>query len=310
MRFFNNLFGSKTDNKLGVEIGKHDVIEMKDCENINEKKVHSDLQYTPEIAERKTLMIFEKTFMEKFKKIGNLNQKCPYCGHEFRSNHVGEKKCAECKKSFFVQKRVQDMGTAAFRVENKALFDLQWKVSSNTRKFMHYLPHEFDYIEKQLKKQGKKSVTKNEVMQSLLSAYAKNSLNAGYYRLYAAFMFHKAELMRAEQRFAEALEYYFYVYFLHVNGVSNDATFSSNSEINEELRERISELLAMGKLQVKKSRSLFEYAITHLNVFNPDNISLPANKVYTMLMREFKAEDAQKEEQKPMRSFVLYTKAS
>jgi len=39
-------------------------------------------------------------------------------------------------------------------------------------------------------------------------------------------------------------------------------------------------------------------------------MSVNAHKSYSILMKEFKEEDAQKQEQKPMRSFVLYTKAS
>lgn len=309
MKIFNNLFGSKKVEGLSVEIGKHDIFDMKDADNISEK-VQSSLQQTSEIADRRVVMKYEKRFIDKFAKLGNLNQKCPYCAQEYKSSSLGEKKCASCQQTFMVQKRVQDLGTVAYRLEQKKQFEYQWKAVSNIRKFKLYLPHEYEYIKSQLQKQGKKNIHDSLVMHSVLNAYAKNSISAGYFHLYSSLMFHKAELMRSEQRFAEALIYYFYVYFLHANGVDNKAAFQTNIAINPELRERICELLELGDFQVKKIKDLFEYAISYLNVFKTREMRVSTSKCYNMLMREFKLEDAAKVEQKPMRSFVLYTKAS
>ncbi len=309
MKIFDNLFGSKKLEGLSLEISKNDIYDMKDADNIADK-VQSDLQHTPGVVDRRVMMIHEKRFMERFKKLGNLNQKCPYCAQEYKSSHVGEKKCVACNQTFLVQKRVQDLGTVAYKTEQRAQFDAQWKATSNIKKFKHYLPHEYEYIKAQLQKQGKTHLHDSTVMHSVINAYAKNSVSAGHYQLYAAFMYYKAELMRSEQRFAEALEYYFYVYFLHNNGVDNAAKFKSNPIINPELRERIAELLELGDLQVKKLQDLFEYSIAHLNLFNPSKMSVSTHKSYSALMREFRDEDAAKVVQKPMRSFVLYTKAS
>ncbi len=310
MSIFNNLFGSKHSDLPSVEITKHDVNNMKDSDGLDEKKMQQDINQSAKVVDRRVMMNYEKKFMERFKKLGNLNQKCPYCAKEYKTLNLGDKKCTECKKTFIVQKRVQDMGTVAFREELKPQFELQWKVTSNIKKFKYYLPHEFDYIEKQLQKQGKKNLQHSEIMHAVLNAYAKNALAAGYYELYAALMFHKAELMRSEQRFAEALEYCFYVYFLHNNGVSNNGQLGSNTICNEELREVIADLLALGGLQVKKSKDLFDYAIAHLNRFNTSQLKVSVNKSYSNLLKEFKLDDAAKEGVKPMRSFVLYTKAS
>ena len=121
-------------------------------------------------------------------------------------------------------------------------------------------------------------------------------------------MFHKAELMRSEQRFAEALVYYFYVCFLHSNGVDNRAEFKESAEMNKELKERILELLDLGNLQMKMLKDLFDYSIMHLNRFDLTQMSVSRQKSYSILTKEFRAADEAKQEQKPMRSFVLYTK--
>jgi len=307
MSILANLFGSKTVDGLSLDITKHDVIDMKDSDQFHQIKVDSDLKKTPEVVDRRVMMMYEKKFIEKFKKIGNLHQKCPYCAKAYKTLHLGDKKCTACEKTFHVQKRVQDMGTVAFTAEKKSQFDLQWKSTNKIKKFKFYLQHEYDYIQQQLQKKGKKHLQISDVMHSVLNAYAKNSLNSGHYELYASFMFHKAELMRSEQRFAEALEYYFYVHFLHTNGVDNHASFKVNTVMNTELRERISDLLALGNIQVKKAKDIFDYAIMHLNVFNESSLSTSQHKSYSVLMKEFKLEDALKEEVKPMRSFVLYT---
>lgn len=309
MKMFNNLFGSKQVGGASVEISKYDIFDMKDADNISEK-IQNTLQHTSEVVDRRVVMKYEKKFMERFIKLGNLNQKCPCCAQEYKSSNLGEKKCVSCKQTFLVQKRVQDMGTVAYRLEQKAQFDYQWKSISNIKKFKLYLPHEYEYIKTQLQKQGKKNIHDSLVMHSVVNAYAKNSISAGYYKLYAALMFHKAELMRSEQRFAEALMYYFYVHFLHTNGVDNRAGFKSGITINPELRERISELLALGDFQMKKIKDLFEYSVAYLNLFKTTQMSVSENKSYGLLVKEFRLEDEAKLEQKPMRSFVLYTKAS
>lgn len=309
MNIFNNLFGSKKVDGVSVDISKYDIFDMKDADNISEK-VQEALGHTPEVVDRRVVMKYEKKFIERFSKLGNLNQKCPCCGQEYKSSNLGEKKCISCKQTFLVQKRVQDMGTVAYRLEQRAQFDHQWKAISNIKKFKLYLSHEYEYIKTQLQKQGKTNIHDSLVMHSVVNAYAKNSISAGHYQLYTALMFHKAELMRSEQRFAEALMYYFYVHFLHANGVDNKAGFKNNLTINPELRERIAELLALGDFQIKKIKDLFEYSIAHLNLFKVSQMSISENKSYSMLMREFRLEDEAKSEQKPMRSFVLYTKAS
>lgn len=309
MKIFNNLFGSKNFIGISLDISKYDVNEMKDTENISHKD-HTDMKNSSISSDRRVVMMYEKKFMQKFKKLGNLNQKCPYCAQEYKSSHVGERKCISCKKTFLVQKRVQDMATAAYTFEQKSLFDYQWKVMSNIKRFKLYTAHEYEYITAQLQKEGKRDLHESLVMHSVLNAYAKNSISCGHYRLYAALMFHKAELMRSQQRFAEALVCYFYVHFLHTNGVDNKAGFQMNLEMNPELRERISELLGLSNLQMKNIKELYDYSIEQLNIFKMMQMNVSSHKSYNFLVKEFKDEDAEKTEEKPMRSFVLFTKAS
>ncbi len=305
-----NWFNVSSETLQTLEISKNDIYEMKDADDSLNEKVQKHLEHTPAIVDRRTVMLYEKKFRDKFTKIGNLNQKCPYCSQSYKSLHVGEKKCLNCKKTFLVQKRVQDMGTVAFTQEAKERFETQWKAVSGVKKFKLYLQKEYVYLQKQLEKQGKRNLKHNDIMHAVIDAYAKNSLSVGYYQLYASFMFYKAELLRSEQRFAEALNYYFYVHFLHSNGVDNEANFGVNTVINEELKARISELFDLGELQSKKIQELFNYALLSLNRFSKEVLRVSVHKSYSQLIKEFKDFDAAKEGYKPMRSFVLYTKAS
>jgi len=302
-----NWFDSKQMEERSLEIQKSDVSAMKNSDNSLESKVQQDIHQVPATVDRRVVMLYEKKFREKFKKLGNLNQKCPYCAKEYRSLSLGEKKCIQCKHSFLVQKRVQDMGTVAFSLEQKDRFETQWKAVSDIKKFKYYLSSEFEYIQKQLQKQGKRNLKEYEIMQALLSAYAKNSLSAGHYRLYTEFLFHKAELMRGEQDFAEALTYYFYVHFLLTNGVDNEATFQANLNLNAQVKERIEDLLDLGDIQMRKSKELYQYAINQHNKFNTKALCVSLDKSYNLLVKEFRAKDESKEGIKPMRSFVLYS---
>ena len=305
-----NWFNTSSETLQTLEISKNDIYEMKHADDSLNEKVQKHQEYTPAIIDRRMLMLCEKKFRDKFNKIGNLNQKCPYCAQNYKSLYLGEKKCLNCKKTFFVQKRVQDMGTVAFKEEDKTRFEIQWKSVSGAKKFKLYLQKEYAYIQKQLEKQGKRNLKVNDVMHAVIDAYAKNSLSVGHYQLYASFMFYKAELLRSEQRFAEALNYYFYVHFLHSNGVDNSANFSVNTLMNEVLKARISDLLNLGDLQSKKIQELFNYAVLSLSKFSPEVLSVSMHKSYSNLIKEFKDFDAAKEGYKPMRSFILYTKAS
>jgi hypothetical protein len=92
--------------------------------------------------------------------------------------------------------------------------------------------------------------------------------------------------------------------------VDNSAAFQSNAQMNEELKMRISELLDLGDLQMKKMKGLYDYAILHLNRFDLKRLKSDLNQSYAILTKEFRLSDEEKEGIKPMRSFVLYTKAS
>ena len=305
-----NWFSTDVQSEHSLEVTKNAIYDMKDADDSLSEKAQKDQNSSPAVVDRRTVMLYEKKFRDKFSKIGNLHQKCPYCSQGYKSLHVGEKKCLNCKKTFIVQKRVQDMGTVAFKQEDKTRFEVQWKAVSGSKKFKFYLQKEYAYIQKQLEKQGKRNLKQNDIMHAVIDAYAKNSISVGHYQLYASFMFYKAELLRSEQRFAEALNYYFYVHFLHSNGVDNQANFTPVTGMNEELKARISELLDLGDLQTKKIQELFNYALLSLNKFAPEALSVSMHKSYSLLIKEFKDFDAAKEGYKPMRSFVLYTKAS
>ncbi|HIC43658.1 MAG TPA: hypothetical protein EYO73_05015 [Sulfurimonas sp.] len=310
MQILKKIFSKAKAEEIRLEITKYDVNEMKDSDQKHQNKVHKDLEKKLEVKDRSVVMVYEKRFIGKFKKLGNTHQKCPYCRNAYKTLTLGEKKCVKCSKTFMVKKRVQDLGTVAYPLENKKQFDLQWTAISKVKKFKFYLNHEYVYIEQELKKKGKINLQTTDVMHSVINAYAKNSLNSGYYELYTAFIFYKAELMRSEQRFSEALVYYFYVHFLQNNGVDNEANFQAKNNMNKELRQRIVDLLDLGNIQIKESKDLFDYAVEHLSVFSQTRMSVNTYKSYKILIKEFKEEDAQKQVKKPMRSFVLYTKAS
>ena len=309
MELFNflNWFKAQEHDGVCLDIDKSDISKMKNADNTLESKVQEDLKHKNETIDRRVVMMYEKSFRDKFRKMGNLNQKCPYCAKEYRSLTLGDKKCIECKNTFLVEKRVQDMNTVSIKREQKEEFETQWKALSNIKRFKHYLGSEFDYIKQHLQKQGKRNLKDNDVMQALLGAYAKNSLSAGHYRLYTAFLFHKAELMRSEQDFTEALTHYFYIHFLVSNGVTNKAEFKTNLEMNTQIKESIQDLLDLGHFQMKKLRDLYTYAIKHHNRFNEKSLSVNIEKSYKQLVKEFKESDEKKEGIKAMRSFVLYS---
>ncbi len=310
MELFNflNWFKAQENEGVSLNIDKSDVSKMKNADNALQVKVEEDLNHKSETIDRRVVMMYEKSFRDKFRKMGNLNQKCPYCAKEYKSFTLGEKKCLECKNTFLVEKRVQDMNTVSIKSEQKEEFETQWKALSNIKRFKHYLGSEFEYIQQHLQKQGKRNLKDNDIMQALLGAYAKNSLSAGHYRLYAAFLFHKAELIRSEQDFTEALTLYFYIHFLVSNGVTNEAEFKINLEMNTQIKESIQNLLDLGNFQMKKLRDLYTYAIMHHNRFNEKSLCVNLEKSYKQLVKEFKESDDKKEGIPEMRSFVLYSK--
>ena len=308
----NYLFGFSLNKDVDASlfILKEDICNMKDSDDSLSSRVQKDLQHTPDILDRHTLMKIQKKFSDRFIKLGSLSQKCPYCFSSFKSNALGEKECSECKEIFFVKKRVQDMNTVSLKKEEEKFFELQWKCAAEYKTFKDYLNKEYEYMNKKLIKQGKKNIKQNDIMYELLNAYAKNSVSVGHYKLYATFIFYKAELLRSEFRFAEALSHYLYVYFLQINAVTNTAEFSTSYIMNEELKENIKNLLDLGNLQMKDMKKMFDYSIKFLNIFSENSLEVSLNRSYLALVKEFKSIDALKRGIKPMKSFVLYHEAS
>ena len=86
-------FGSNEVEGVSLAIEKNDVSAMKNSDNSLEGKVQQDLlQHTSDAVDRRVVMVYEKNFRDKFKKLGNLNQKCPYCANAYRTLNLGEKK--------------------------------------------------------------------------------------------------------------------------------------------------------------------------------------------------------------------------
>ena len=82
MQILKKIFSKAKAEEIRLEITKYDVNEMKDSDQKHQNKVHKDLEKKLEVKDRSVVMVYEKRFIGKFKKLGNTHQKCPYCHYD------------------------------------------------------------------------------------------------------------------------------------------------------------------------------------------------------------------------------------
>lgn len=255
-----------------------------------------------------------KALAERFEKanikLGNANQQCPHCRREYTSLPVEMKKCLGCSKAFFKTKRPQDGLTVLVREENRELINLQWENIKKAELIENVDRKELEKIRLKLEEKHGRRFTLYDAHFVLLKQYVPKALISGRFRLYSSLIYYMAEYERYKKDFVQALSYYFYLYYLQLNGASNSVVFGDKVSVNKHTLRRIANLLKMAQLLTTECKEIFTHSIETLSVFENENLPYTIEETYAHLLTTFERAEGREavditEEKPKTKSFRL-----
>jgi len=237
---------------------------------------------------------FEYKFKKSFDKIGNENRRCPYCQRDYNSAPAEVKKCLGCSKAFFKTKRPQDGKTVLVKVEQRELISLQWENMKKAELVERVNLDELEKVRLKLELRDNKRYSLYNAHFNLIKQYTAKALISGRFRLYSSFIYYMAEHDRYEKDFTKALMYYFYLYYLQLNGASNSVVFGDKVSVNIRIVKRISNLLKMAQIHPLQCKEFFEYSIKKASAFEVENLPFGIEESYEHFVKTFDEEDRRK----------------
>ena len=237
---------------------------------------------------------FKLKFEKAFLKLGNANKQCPHCKREYTSAPAEVKKCLGCGRAFFKTKRPQDGQTVLVRDENRKLITLQWENIKKAELIERVNLDELEKVRLKLEQRDNKRYTLYSAHFNLVRQYTAKALLSGRFRLYSSFIYYMAEHDRYERDFAKALMYYFYIYYLQLNGASNSVVFGDKVAVNERIIKRIFSLLEMISVSVLSCAEFFTYSIEKTTAFEYENLPYSIDETFAHLVEVFAEEDRRK----------------
>jgi len=235
------------------------------------------------IVYKKLVERFEKSYV----KLGNANQQCPHCRREYTSLPVEMKKCLGCSKAFFKTKRPQDGLTVLVREENRELINLQWENIKKAELIESVNGEELEKIRLKLEERHGRRFTLYDAHFILVKQHVAKALVSGRFRLYSSLIYYMAEYDRHKKDFAQALSYYFYLYYLQLNGASNSVVFGDKVSVNKRTLRRIADLLKMAQLMTTECKEIYVHSIEKLSVFESENLPYTIDETYEYLLNTF-----------------------
>ncbi|PHR55486.1 MAG: hypothetical protein COA44_10550 [Arcobacter sp.] len=223
---------------------------------------------------------FEYEFEEFFIKLGNEEGTCPYCHKDCSSLAQEETKCLSCSKDFFKTKRPQDGKSVLLKIEDKELMSLQWENIKDPDLVERMNLKELDLVRKELETDGREKYSIYDAHFDIVKDYTPKALLSGRFRLYSSLIYYLAEHDRYERKFAQALTYYFYVYYLQFNGASNSVVFEDKVRVNERIITRIASLLNMINIKAVDCKDIFEYSVRKATVFEKEKLPYSISQAY------------------------------
>ena len=254
---------------------------------------------------------FKLKFEKAFLKLGNVNRQCPHCKREYTSAPAEVKKCLGCGRAFFKTKRPQDGQTVLVREENRELIALQWENIKKAELIERVNLDELEKVRLKLEQRDNKRYSLYSAHFNLVRQYTAKALISGRFRLYSSFIYYMAEHDRYERDFTKALMYYFYIYYLQLNGASNSVVFGDKVAVNVRIIKRITTLLEMIGVSVLSCEEFFKYSIKKTTTFEYENLPYSIEETFAHLVRTFVEEDRRKnppaivEEKAKAKSFRL-----
>ncbi len=238
---------------------------------------------------------FQLKFEKAYVKLGNANNECPHCKRKYTSVPAEVKKCLGCGRGFYKTKRPQDGQMVLVREENRELMELQWENIKKAELIERINLDELEKVRLKLEQMENKRYSLYDAHFHLIRQYTAKSLLSGRFRLYSSLIYYMAEHDRYKKEFAKALMYYFYVFYLQMNGASNSVVFGDKVGVNVRIIKRIENLLRMMDTTILACKDFFTYSIQQATAFEFENLPYSIDEVFDHMTKMCANADRRKE---------------
>ncbi len=170
-------------------------------------------------------------------KVGEINR-CPYCQSMLEHIPTRKKKCEFCGKQIYVRTRLIDRKKVLVTDKQKDEIEVQWNLQSKTKE-EEQLMNDPEYVQakKELTKQFGKEPSINDIKWRLFNERIIKFASTKQWGLYRNNKFHMAEQLKEEEKLKEALEIYFEVCYLDLNGCRNVGSYNGKPLSKKEMDE-------------------------------------------------------------------------
>ena len=281
--------------KLFISVDQLEVLDKEDTTADRETQSRMFL-YSKEFryVDNSAYINFEYEFETSFEKFGSEDETCPYCDKDCSSLSAEETICLSCSNEFFKTKRPQDGKSVLIKIQDKERMSLQWENTKHPELVERIDKKELEVVRQELETGGRQTYSIYDAHFELIKQYTPKALLSGRFRLYSSLIYYLAEHDRYERKFAQALTYYFYVYYLQFNGASNSVVFGDKVKVNTHIIERISSLLHMIGAKAVDCKDIFEYSIRKTTVFEREKLPYTIAQAYAHFVNDYIEKDESK----------------
>jgi len=158
---------------------------------------------------------------KKMKDVGNLDDICPHCSKRLTKWPQRKTKCPFCGKYILVRTRPTDRQRVLVTEKQAEEIEAQWNEIHSVPPPRIDKKKGFDDEKKILSKKYGGQPSDHDVIWSLLNKEIVEHSRAQHWGLYRNTLFDMGELLRNESKWSEALNRYFEVCYLDLNGSTN-----------------------------------------------------------------------------------------
>ncbi len=171
--------------------------------------------------------IFNLFFGKSNKEISNQKSKderkaeCPYC-HKLLENIPSKKtRCSYCGEFMFVRTRPKDRARIVVTKKEADKIEEEWSIVMGTHDTFIAGKEKFEKEKEALRKRLGKEPAENDVKWGILNKDLMEHAKNGDWGCYRNTKFEMAEILRKEMKLEQALQTYFEVCYIDLNGPNN-----------------------------------------------------------------------------------------